>query len=368
MVDLTSDRYNLVRGDFPFHSDAGSVLDMTLQGDVNAILAALESKHRRCTYNAMASFLGISLPQLFSALGERRPHASWIVNQNTHKPTKYTKAQEHPHLYDNAQVISSEQELHTFLGQVAGATKSTPLTAYPEAACYGVDGCKGGWLFAKILDGELSFGTVPSIGVLVEKAAEGSRIFIDIPIGLRSKSADARLCDREARQILKPRRNSSVFNAPIRELLSTEDYASANALSKRLINKGISKQSFNIMDKIREVDDLLQGSAKARALLREVHPEVCFWSLAGGIAMEHSKKSEEGFNERLEHIQEYLPNARRAVLGAIDHYPRSNVAKDDILDAVVAAITASYPDRWATLPAAPELDEAGLPMEMVYLN
>lgn len=341
---------------------------MPLQNDVNAILSALEAKHRRCTYNAMASFLDISLPRLFSALGQRRPHASWIVNQKTLRPTKYTKVEEHPNLYDNPEVISSEQELATFLGQVAGTLKGEPVTTYIEAACYGVDGCKGGWLFAKVLGRELSFGTVPRIRDLVEKVADGSRIFIDIPIGLRTESADARLCDQEARQALKPRRTSSVFNAPIRELLSTEDYASANALSKRLIEKGISKQSFNIMGKIREVDDLLQGSSKARALIREVHPEVCFWAIAGGSAMKHAKKSEKGFHERLEHIQLYLPNAGTAILAAIEHYPRSSVAKDDILDAVVAAITASHPDRWATLPAAPELDATGLPMEMVYLK
>ena len=84
--------------------------------------------------------------------------------------------------------------------------------------------------------------------------------------------------------------------------------------------------------------------------------------------MKHAKKSEKGFHERLEHIQLYLPNAGTAILAAIEHYPRSSVAKDDILDAVVAAITASHPDRWATLPAAPELDATGLPMEMVYLK
>ncbi|TDG11660.1 DUF429 domain-containing protein [Seongchinamella unica] len=341
---------------------------MPLQDDVNAILVALEAKHQRCTYNAMATFLGISLPSLFSALGQRRPHASWIVNQKTLKPTKYTKAQEHPYLYDNPEVISSDQELATFLGQVAGTPEAEPVVTYTETACYGVDGCKGGWLFANILGGELSFGTVPNVGDLVEKVADGSHIFIDIPIGLRSKSADARLCDQEARQILKPRRTSSVFNAPIRELLSAEDYASANALSKRLINKGISKQSFNIMDKIREVDGLLQGSSKARALVREVHPEVCFWAIAEGNAMKYGKKTEEGFKERLEYIQRYLPNAGQTILAALDHYPRSYVAKDDILDAVVAAITAAHPERWATLPAAPDLDATGLPMEMVYLK
>ena len=45
-------------------------------------------------------------------------------------------------------------------------------------------------------------------------------------------------------------------------------------------------------------------------------------------------------------------------------YPRKIVARDDILDALVAAVTGMNELR--TVPGNPEVDSCGLPMEMVY--
>lgn len=43
------------------------------------------------------------------------------------------------------------------------------------------------------------------------------------------------------------------------------------------------------------------------------------------------------------------------------------VAGDDILDALVAAITAPQPrEAWRTFPACATIERLGLPMEMVY--
>ena len=43
------------------------------------------------------------------------------------------------------------------------------------------------------------------------------------------------------------------------------------------------------------------------------------------------------------------------------------MAKDDILDAFVGAVTAKYfYDSLAALPATPEFDEMNLPMEVVF--
>jgi predicted RNase H-like nuclease len=337
---------------------------MSVDESVNHILEILENAHQRCTYNALAGYLDIDMPRLFSALGLRRPRASWIVNQESLKPTKYTAEQEHENLYDHPHVISDAAELASFLDTPRKESSQRSM----DTACYGVDGCKGGWIFARLEGDSISFGTVKTIGNLVSKAEANSRIFIDIPIGLRDDSPEERVCDIQARRVLKPHRARSVFPAPIRPLLGLSDYKDANNMSKSLIGKGISKQSFHIMRKIQEVDDLLANDIRARGMIREVHPELCFWALAGGSAMEHSKKSEEGFSERLGHIQRYLANASRAIFHAIDHYARSTVAKDDILDAAVAAITASHPDRWAILPTNPEYDSTGLPMEMVYLK
>ena len=59
--------------------------------------------------------------------------------------------------------------------------------------------------------------------------------------------------------------------------------------------KGYHGRPTRSLPKIREVDSLLRESAKARRAVREVHPEICFWALAGGRPMRHSKKTERGF-------------------------------------------------------------------------
>ena len=83
---------------------------------------------------------------------------------------------------------------------------------------YGVDGCRSGWFYFELQGSSYAYGVVSNLAELVEKAAPGDRILVDIPIGLRDSDSAPRLCDQEARRLLGPR-GSSVFPAPIRSVL-----------------------------------------------------------------------------------------------------------------------------------------------------
>lgn len=249
-----------------------------------------------------------------------------------------------------------------------GTQSNTDSSTALDVPCYGVDGCKGGWIYAAILGDQLSFGTVGQLDELLGDIPCAARVFVDIPIGLRDESGEGRVCDVQARRLLRPLRTSSVFNAPIRAILNTPDYQSANAASKRLSGKGLSRQSYNIIPKIREVDELMGSSDKARKVIREAHPEVCFCGLAGGHPVEHSKKTKEGFRERLALLSLHQPGIEASVEQALSSYARKVVAADDILDAAVCAVTAKMPEYWRTVPDTPELDSLGLPMEIVYCD
>ena len=235
-----------------------------------------------------------------------------------------------------------------------------------DLQCYGVDGCRGGWIYACIADTRVFFGTVVGLEELVSTAPVGSCIFVDIPIGLPDDSGTGRRCDHEARQLLRPGRAASIFNAPIRSIVEMEEYSRANSTSKQLGGKGLSRQSFNIMPKIAEVDRLIRESPQARDSIRESHPELCFSGLAGGRPMKHSKKTSEGFQERLALLAEFLPGIERDVAAVLADFPRSIVAADDILDALVCALTASLSEHWKTVPVSVEYDSRGLAMEIVY--
>ncbi len=229
----------------------------------------------------------------------------------------------------------------------------------------GVDGCRSGWFYIALRGDDYRFGVVPKLAQLV--AVESPRcVLLDIPMGLPTRDAMPRSCDRFARQVLGPRR-SSVFSAPIREVLEVADYHQANTLCKTLTGRGLSRQTFNIMPKIAEVDGLLRACPAAQRTLREAHPELCFWGLAGSEPMTHNKKTQAGFDERLGIVAGHWPTAREAVAESLARYTRSEVVRDDVLDALALALTAAQPSaQLKTLPARPEHDSRGLPMEMVY--
>jgi predicted RNase H-like nuclease len=230
----------------------------------------------------------------------------------------------------------------------------------------GVDGCKNGWFFFCLEDSELQFGVVSHVQALIESVADESVVFIDIPIGLRTGDEGERLCDLKARQVLSPARGSSVFPVPCRQAVYASSYEEASAQNQRVLGKGLSKQSWAIASKIREVDTLLRSSRRARSMVREVHPEVCFWGLSGA-PMQHSKKTREGFEERMAVLASILPGAFELVEAAFLEHGGFEANRDDVLDALVAALCAVKVEACQTLSEAPESDREGLPMEMVYL-
>ena len=123
-------------------------------------------------------------------------------------------------------------------------------------------------------------------------------------------------------------------------------------------------QAFAIVPKIEEVDTLLRGHPKARGVVREIHPELCFAGLAGH-AMKHSKKKSYGFSERRSVLTKLWPEVEKLIDNALQGTLRKHVARDDVLDAAVAALTACQDGR--LLRCLGEGSDAhGLPMEMVY--
>jgi predicted RNase H-like nuclease len=115
------------------------------------------------------------------------------------------------------------------------------------------------------------------------------------------------------------------------------------------------------------MDRLLRRNPAAVGKVRESHPEVCFYALAGGTPMRYNKKRAEGFGERLRVLEPYKPRVFQWVKEAMDGFLRKEVARDDIMDALVLAVTAALSGgRLDLLPLTPPTDEMGLPMEIVY--
>jgi predicted RNase H-like nuclease len=112
---------------------------------------------------------------------------------------------------------------------------------------------------------------------------------------------------------------------------------------------------------------LLLHHPEVRKSVRESHPELCFWSLNGCRPLQYPKSRENGARERLELLQSIYPASETILSQTLASYSRKEVKKDDILDALAAALTARLGfDNLSSLPPQPEIDSQGLPMEMVY--
>jgi len=231
----------------------------------------------------------------------------------------------------------------------------------------GVDACKYGW-FAVSLDEEgWQIKTFSNIFSLWNCYKDAALVLVDVPIGLRERDNNERLCDKEARKLLGYKRGSSVFPVPCRAAVYAKSYEEASKINQNNTGRKLSKQSWGIIPKIKEVDQLLSSNMAARAKIREIHPEVCFWAFTGYKPMTYSKKKGLGFEKRLEVLSSIYPKTQDVVDSALSTYLRREVAKDDILDALVAAVTASMAKRGLlTIPVTLETDMVGLPMEMVY--
>lgn len=230
---------------------------------------------------------------------------------------------------------------------------------------WGVDGCKGGWFYVGIDESSAEFGVVDTVEELLENVDEDAPTLVDIPIGLPDEGDGGRACDALARRVLGPKRSSSVFPVPSRPAVYAGSYQDAAELNRKALGKGLSKQSWAICPKIREVDRLLQETTHFQGRVREIHPEVCFWGVTGR-AMSHSKKTREGARERLDALSGVWPPASDVVAQAFLEYGGFEAERDDMIDSLAAAICALQIEKCRTLPKEPERDSAGLPMEMVY--
>lgn len=242
-----------------------------------------------------------------------------------------------------------------------------------EILVAGVDGCKGGWFVAvaramvSTSGGDISTGLkfndffmIRTFADVLSKTSDCDLVCVDAPIGL--SEAGQRRCDLAARKILGRPRASSVFPAPIRACFSAKDHKTASQISFERTGKKLNKQSFFIMDKIGQIDELMTPQLQCR--VREIHPEISFWALNSKKPMQHSKKKLAGRKERIELLSAIFPDVEEIVIRAHNF---KGTASDDILDALVAAWTASQAllGNSQTLPNKPDVDSNDLRMEIL---
>jgi predicted RNase H-like nuclease len=240
----------------------------------------------------------------------------------------------------------------------------------------GVDGCRDGWIAVALANGRFAgAATFPRFEALLNALDDAYVVGVDMPLGLVERGL--RRCDLMLRERLGPRR-SSLFVVPPRPALSLDNYDEANEATRELAGQGLTKQAYNLRDKIFELEAAVRAdeerkrtlgpyfSSRERMMLEEqtrplrnhariieteagrkrrlaaarpagriieVHPEASFAVLAGQ-PLSHKKKSYNGAMMRLRLLE------RAGIEIPLELDTVGGVAVDDVLDAAVVAWTA----------------------------
>jgi predicted RNase H-like nuclease len=204
----------------------------------------------------------------------------------------------------------------------------------------GVDAARGGWIAVALVDGRFDDAVLERrFPALLERFGDADMFGVDVPIGLPEPGARRR-ADVEARAIVGGRA-SSVFFTPSREALEAPTYGDARAIAPSTSAQGWALRTA-ILD-VARIDD---------RRVREVHPEVSF-AVLSGAPLAFAKRTWNGQNERLALL-------RRAGITIPKRLDAGLVPVDDVLDAAIAAWTASRIARGehVTVPPDPAPGEA----------
>jgi predicted RNase H-like nuclease len=193
-------------------------------------------------------------------------------------------------------------------------------------AVLGVDGWRGRWVGA-LLDGRTVTLLELADVAAVLAVPDVELIAIDMPIGLSEDGV--RACDVEARRRLG-RAGSSVFPAPLRQVLDCADYPTACVVSRRASGKALSVQTWGLVPAIRSLDVALGSPPVER--VHEVHPELAFRALDDRVR--DPKASARGVAQRIRALEPVMD-----VLDALAGGP-ARVPAVDALDACAAAWSA----------------------------
>lgn len=220
----------------------------------------------------------------------------------------------------------------------------------------GVDGCSGGWFAIIAEPGQGNTGVVFDRFDDLQNALPGAQILVDMPIGLLD--SEVRAVEGMARRLLG-RRHSSVFPVPCRAAVYAGSYDRACEINHRQLGRRLSKQTWNICPRIRELDQSLR---RGRSDINESHPELDF-ALLAGHELKHGKKTAAGIEERLCILESVLPDCRSHFEQICMAYPRRQLARDDIVDGMVLLATALSPV--VTLKGPVQLDRYGRAAQLI---
>lgn len=230
---------------------------------------------------------------------------------------------------------------------------------------YGIDGSKNGWCVASFNSHTNCFKAFFVKSLIELRLKKSDLVLIDIPLGLPSRKNTFRKCDLIARKILK-NRACTLFSPPLIEALNKKTYKKALEVNRKYASVGISKQSYNLKNKIIEA----RNFAFNKNNIFESHPELCFASLNKSKPLLNSKHSSSGIAKRLKLLNKYNKKLGALFSKTKEELKSLKVSDDDIVDSFVLCATAirikTNMRNLVVLPDINEYDKKGLSLNIIY--
>lgn len=285
-----------------------------------------------------------------------------MINTNNQNPDS---SEPHSTVKPRPQTEGTEPEFSFLNGSGPGSQSGTPGSQIPRFLAAGIDGCRGKWLGVGLAERTYHIQLFDHISEACDFFKATDRVLLDMPIGLAESTADSRP-ETELRRHLKGK-SASVFNAPCRQALVESDHPAASSVNRKYLGKGLSRQTFNIMPKIFEVDRFLEQNPEWKERLWESHPEYCFSLLNNGVPIAENKRTPAGALVRLELLTVIEPRAPMILKSFQKLYPGLSRKTDDLLDALVLAVIGriGLEGQTISLPEPAPRDPCGIPMRIM---
>lgn len=223
----------------------------------------------------------------------------------------------------------------------------------------GIGKCKAGWLCISFDDDGNGYNVFHAKEELKKAFETYDRIFINVPVGLEEEALE-RECDILLKKELGTDYSDEVIIPPIRPALEAPSYAEGNIINYEYNGEKLRLETWNLMPKIRVVDELLREQVLFKERVLESHSEFLFQLLNGGKIFQ-KKNLKKGIRHRVELIAPKEARAEDFYREIKEEYRRDEVSEEELVDTLVLAYFSklSTYKKVLSIPEAPSRDSEG---------
>lgn len=231
----------------------------------------------------------------------------------------------------------------------------------------GIDPCLGGWFGVMVSEDCWKVNVFATIKDIINTWDDSDLFLVNLPIGLQQGSSEERKCDLEARKLLESFNSFDLPSVPCREAIYCSSFGVANIVNKRLTGRKISTRLWDVVDRIKELDEFLIKNTNFRDRFKECNSEIGYLVLHGKL-MINSRTVLAGYSERRDVLRKIYPNTDNILEHSVKSFRRKDLKVENVLDALCIALHGyiGLESGFCKMPVQAEYDNNGLRMQIEF--